>query len=78
MIYEMTDYIVLWNDPPENPPLRTDETTLMKFFNLSADLILTIEGYLEITSKDSWATPPSKNTRRLKSLALGYTTTANG
>lgn len=47
MIYEMTDYIAIWNDPPEIPPLKTDEVTLMKFFNLSADLMWSIEGYIK-------------------------------
>lgn len=46
MIYKMTDYISIWNDPPEYPPLITDEATLMHFFNLSADLMWSIEGYV--------------------------------
>ena len=46
MIYDMMDYIAIWNDPPETPPLHCDETYIMKFFNLSADLMWTIEGYV--------------------------------
>jgi len=47
MIYEMTDYISIWNEPPEYPPLIIDEVTLMKFFNLSADLMWSIDGYIK-------------------------------
>lgn len=47
MIYDMTDYIAIWNDPPETPPLHCDKTYIMKFFNLSADLMWTIDGYIE-------------------------------
>lgn len=48
MLYEMTDYIAIWNTPPEYPPLLSDRNTTIKFFNLSADLMWTIEGYLGI------------------------------
>ena len=53
MIYEMIDYQSIWNDPPEFPPLETSESNLMKFFNLSADLMYTVDGYageLEVIS----------------------------
>lgn len=46
MFYGMTDYIAIWNTPPEYPPLLSDRNTIIKFFNLSADLMWTIEGYV--------------------------------
>jgi len=46
MIYRMADYIAIWNTPPEYPPLLCDEITIMEFFNLSADLMWTVEGYV--------------------------------
>jgi hypothetical protein len=50
LIYELTDYPALWTPQGELasnlPPLFTDDKKkLLKFFNLSADLMYTIEGY---------------------------------
>jgi hypothetical protein len=51
MIYELTDYPAIWdkngNLNKELPPLLIDDKKkLMKFFNLSADLGYTIDGYV--------------------------------
>ena len=44
MLYEMMDYMAIWEN--KYPPILTDEAHLMKFFNYSADLLYTIEGYI--------------------------------
>jgi hypothetical protein len=46
MIYELVDYIALFEDPPKIKPLQADEIQLMTFFNLSADLMWTLWGYV--------------------------------
>jgi hypothetical protein len=50
LIYELTDYPSIWdkngNMNQDLPPLLTDDKKkLMKYFNISADLKYTIEGY---------------------------------
>ena len=46
MIYELTDYPALWDENPEMPAMVTnDKLKLLKLFNLSADVMWTIEGY---------------------------------